>query len=212
MSISLSTDKTLRNAWRDFDSRFHADFSLTVRPFLPSLPLSVSSHNLGTETFEGQLRAMLSAVEDQLYGTRSSGTRKSRRYRRACRVERICYVHSSLLGDHHAHLYLRKPQINRDVDLELLFRKCWYLTTYERAAIRFADDHPIDTRSPYQRDFDLGDHHFFWRATSDANWAGYGSHDDDLDYSGFNEKVSFIRKRSSTANNDDNRQLRCVDE
>ena len=212
MSISLSTDKTLRDAWRDFDSRFHADFSLTVRPFLPSLPLRVSSHNLGTETFEGQLRAMLSAVEDQLYGTRSSGTRKSRRYRRACRVERICYVHSSLLGDHHAHLYLRKPQINRDVDLELLFRKCWYLTTYERAAIRFADDHPIDTRSPYQRDFDLGDHHFFWRATSDANWAGYGAHDDDLDYSGFNEKVSFIRKRSSTANNDDNRQLRCVDD
>jgi hypothetical protein len=212
MSISLSTDKTLRNAWRDFDSRFHADFSLTVRPFLPSLPLSVSSHNLGTETFEGQLRAMLSAVEDQLYGTRSSGTRKSRRYRRACRVERICYVHSSLLGDHHAHLYLRKPQINRDVDLELLFRKCWYLTTYERAAIRFADDHPIDTRSPYQRDFDLGEHHFFWRPISDANWAGYGAHDDDLDYSGFNEKVSFIRKRSSTANNDDNRQIRCVDE
>ena len=212
MSTSLSTDKTLRDAWRDFDNRFHADFSLTVRPFLPSLPFSVSSHNLGTETFEGQLRAILSAVEDQLYGTRSSGTRKSRRYRRACRVERICYVHSSLLGDHHAHLYLRKPQINRDVDLELLFRKCWYLTTYERAAIRFADDHPIDTRSPYQRDFDLGQHHFFWRATSDANWAGYGAHDDDLDYSGFNEKVSFIRKRSPTANNDDNRQIRCVDE
>ena len=45
-----------------------------------------------------------------------------------------------------------------------------------------------------------------------ANWAGYGAHDDDLDYSGFNEKVSFIRKRSSTANNDDSRQIRCVDE
>jgi len=207
MSISLSADKTLRDAWRDFDSRFPAGFSLTVRPFLPSLPLSVSSHNLGTETFEGQLRAMLRAVEDQLYGTRNT-----RQRRLQCRVERICYVHSNHLGDHHAHLYLRKPQINRDVDLELLFRKCWYLTTYERAAIRFADDHPVGTRSPYQRDFDLGEHHFFWRPISDANWTGYGSHDDDLDYSGFNEKVSFIRKRSSTANNDDNRQIRCVDD
>ena len=207
MSISLSADKTLRDAWRDFDSRFPAGFSLTVRPFLPSLPLSVSSHNLGTEPFEGQLRAMLRAVEDQLYGTRNT-----RQRRLQCRVERICYVHSNHLGDHHAHLYLRKPQINRDVDLELLFRKCWYLTTYERAAIRFADDHPVGTRSPYQRDFDLGEHHFFWRPISDANWTGYGSHDDDLDYSGFNEKVSFIRKRSSTANNDDNRQIRCVDD
>ena len=207
MSISLSADKALRDAWRDFDSRFPADFSLTVRPFLPSLPLSVSSHNLGTESFEGQLRRMLRAVEDQLYGTRNT-----RQRRLQCRVERICYVHSNHLGDHHAHLYLRKPQINRDVDLELLFRKCWYLTTYERAAIRFADDHPVGTRSPYQRDFDLGEHHFFWRPISDANWTGYGSHDDDLDYSGFNEKVSFIRKRSSTANNDDNRQIRCVDE
>lgn len=207
MSISLSTDKTLRNAWRDFDSRFHADFSLTVRPFLPSLPLSVSSHNLGTETFEGQLRAMLRAVEDQLYGTRNT-----RQRRLQCRVERICYVHSNHLGDHHAHLYLRKPYRVHRRSLELLFRKCWYLTTYERAAIRFADDHPIDTRSPYQRDFDLGEHHFFWRPISDANWAGYGAHDDDLDYSGFNEKVSFIRKRSSTANNDDNRQIRCVDD
>ena len=207
MSTSLSTDKTLRDAWRDFDNRFHADFSLTVRPFLPSLPFSVSSHNLGTETFEGQLRAMLRAVEIQLYGERNN-----RRYRRACRVQRICYVHSNHLGDHHAHLYLRKPQINRDVDLELLFRKCWYLTTYEKAGLRWADDHPVGTRSPYQRDFYLGEHHFFWRPTSDANWAGYGAHDDGLDYSGFNEKVSFIRKRSSTVNNDDNRQTRCVDE
>jgi hypothetical protein len=207
MSISLSADKTLRDAWRDFDSRFPADFSLTVRPFLPSLPLSVSSHNLGTESFEGQLRRMLRAVEDQLYGTRNT-----RQRRLQCRVERICYVHSNHLGDHHAHLYLRKPQINRDVDLELLFRKCWYLTTYEEAGARWADDHPVGTRSPYQRDFDLGEHHFFWRPISDANWTGYGSHDDDLDYSGFNEKVSFIRKRSSTANNDDNRQIRCVDD
>jgi len=207
MSISLSADKALRDAWRDFDSRFPADFSLTVRPFLPSLPLSVSSHNLGTESFEGQLRRMLRAVEDQLYGTRNT-----RQRRLQCRVERICYVHSNHLGDHHAHLYLRKPQINRDVDLELLFRKCWYLTTYEEAGARWADDHPVGTRSPYQRDFDLGEHHFFWRPISDANWTGYGSHDDDLDYSGFNEKVSFIRKRSSTANNDDNRQIRCVDD
>ena len=198
---SFHSQQSLRDAWGRFDSRFAANYSLTLRPFISSLPLTTSSHTTGAECFEGQLRRLFKLVEEHL--SRRENLHKGRNKHR---VERTCYIHTDRKGEHHAHLYIRKPQIQSTIDLELLFRKYWYKSTYELAEERWVKDNAYappksfsnSRYNPYKRVFDLGEHHFYWTTTRDGSWAGYGAHADFGDYSGWNEKVSYIDTRTST--------------
>lgn len=198
---SFHSQQSLRDAWGRFDSRLSANYSLTLRPFVASLPLTTSSHTTGAECFEGQLRRLFTLVENHL-----SRVQNIHKGRNRHRVERTCYIHTDRKCEYHAHLYIRKPQTQSTIDLELLFRKCWYLSTYELAEERWIIDNAyaspkalLGSRSnPYKRDFDLGEHHFYWTTTRDSSWAGYGAHSDFGNYSGWNDKVSYIDKRTST--------------
>ena len=187
----LKLNRRLRAGWRQWDSRLDADVSLTLRAFSPNLPLQAPIS--GRDTFEGQLRRLFILVEEHLYGVRAN--RKEHH-----RVERTCYIHkpSEVL---HAHLYIKLPTNTSHKDFERLFRCYWYEATYEHA---YGNTHSR---------FDMNTHHFMWKECWDDGWNGYGSHEDNQDdysekthdeLSGWNERVSFLRKRSTTS-----RQRQC---
>ena len=177
-------NRRLRDGWKLMDSRFDADVSLTLRAFATQLPLQAAIS--GRESFEGQLQRLFRLVEEHLYGVRVN--RKEHH-----RVERTCYIHkpSDVL---HAHIYIKLPKNTSHTDFERLFRCYWYIATYEHA---YSNTHAR---------FDMNTHHFEWRECWNDGWNGYGAHedkqaDDDTthdEYSGFNERITFLRKSSTT--------------
>ena len=177
-------NRRLRDGWKLMDSRFDADVSLTLRAFATQLPLQAAIS--GRESFEGQLRRLFRLVEEHLYGVRVN--RKEHH-----RVERTCYIHKSA-DVLHAHLYIKLPKNTSHKDFERLFRCYWYVATYE---------HPY---SNTHARFDMSTYHFEWRECWDDGWNGYGAHEDEQaddeathdEYSGFNERVTFLTKRSTT--------------
>jgi len=184
-------NRRLRDGWRQWDSRFDADVSLTLRAFSPNLPLKAPIS--GKESFEGQLLRLFRLVEEHLYGIRKNRKKHHQ-------VERTCYIHkpAEVL---HAHLYIKLPTNTSHKDFERLFRCYWYVATYEHA---YGNTHSR---------FDMNTHHFKWHECWNDGWNGYGSHEDEQDdddershdeLSGWNERVSFLRKRSTTS-----RQRQC---